>query len=355
VAVNPVTGDLYVAYVDQANGSADKADICFTESTDGGKKWTKPVRVNNDATNNDQWQPALAVTPDGSHLGIFWYDRRLDSANNLIDRFGVIGAVLGHGVSFAPNFRITDVSFPPAFGQEPFGPPDYMGDYDQAAADNSFFYTTWGDNRLGNSFYANQPDVRFAKITVTGMAALPADTAAAYPGRQSLTSDEVQPLFDAALNRWRRAGMDAVALHGLDLRSADLGGATLGLAAGHTIWLDDNAVGWGWFVDKTPWEDSEFTTPGNQGEQGRMDLLTVPEHEIGHLLGRDHEADGVMDQALTAGTRRDPSSSSDPTNVAALDRVFTDGGSSLAAPFAAESFLQALLNGERQQEGKAKT
>jgi hypothetical protein len=179
VAVNPVTGDLYVAYADQANGSADKADIFFTESSDGGKKWSKPVRVNDDATNNDQWQPALAVTPDGNHLGIFWYDRRLDTANNLIDRFGAIGAVSGHGVSFAQNFRITDVSFPPAFGQEPFGPPDYMGDYDQAAADNSFFYTTWGDNRLGNSFYANQPDVRFAKVPVGGMGAFHGDSAAA--------------------------------------------------------------------------------------------------------------------------------------------------------------------------------
>src|SRR5262249_9808345 len=37
---------------------------------------------------------------------------------------------------------------------------------------------------------------------------------------------------------------------------------------------------------------SEFTTSGDQGGEGRMDLLTVLEHEIGHLLGRDHEAPG---------------------------------------------------------------
>jgi hypothetical protein len=35
-----------------------------------------------------------------------------------------------------------------------------------------------------------------------------------------------------------------------------------------------------------------------------MDLLTVLEHEVGHLLGRGHEAEGVMQETLTAGTRR---------------------------------------------------
>jgi hypothetical protein len=167
-AVNPVTGDLYVVYDDKGHGSQDKADIYFTQSSDGGQTWSKPIQVNDDATLNDQWQPALAVTPDGSHVGIFWYDRRLDPADNLIDRFGTIGTVSCHSVSFAPNFRITDVSFPPAFGQDPIVDPTYMGDYDMAVADNSYFYTTWGDNRLGDASFANQPDVRFAKIPVSG-------------------------------------------------------------------------------------------------------------------------------------------------------------------------------------------
>jgi hypothetical protein len=169
-AVNPVTGDIYVVYNDQANGSADKADIFFIESTDGGQTWSKALRVNDDTTNNDQWFPALAATPDGNQVGIFWYDRRLDPANNLIDRFGVIGDVSGHTVTFRPNFRVTDVSFPSAFNiDHPIVRANYMGDYDSASADNNYFYTTWGDNRLpdaSNSAIANQPDVRFAKIPV---------------------------------------------------------------------------------------------------------------------------------------------------------------------------------------------
>jgi ssRNA-specific RNase YbeY (16S rRNA maturation enzyme) len=35
----------------------------------------------------------------------------------------------------------------------------------------------------------------------------------------------------------------------------------------------------------------------------RMDLLTVFEHELGHLLGYDHEEGGVMEEMVSAGTR----------------------------------------------------
>ena len=34
-----------------------------------------------------------------------------------------------------------------------------------------------------------------------------------------------------------------------------------------------------------------------------MDLLTVLEHEVGHLLGYEHEHDGVMQETLSAGER----------------------------------------------------
>jgi hypothetical protein len=130
--------------------------------------------------------------------------------------------------------------------------------------------------------------------------------AAAAPGtaHQSLRAGQVRPLLTEALARWQAAGVDTSGLRGIDVRIADLGGLTLGKADGRVIWLDDNAAGWGWFADRTPRSDSEFTRPGNQGEQNRMDLLTVLEHEVGHLLGREHEADGVMQATLTAGTRR---------------------------------------------------
>jgi len=161
--VNPVSNNVYVVFADKTTGS-DRADTYFTQSVNGGTSWSAPVRVNDDATTRDQWQPALAVTPNGRNLFVGYLDRRLDAANFNINTFGTLGAINGSAVTFGASFRISTASFPPVFGQDPAVNSTYMGDYDQAVADNTFFYYTWGDNRLGNAFHQNQPDVRFTKI-----------------------------------------------------------------------------------------------------------------------------------------------------------------------------------------------
>ncbi len=119
--------------------------------------------------------------------------------------------------------------------------------------------------------------------------------------------------------RWQAVGVDAALLSGIDLQIGDLGGTTLGLAAGHTIWLDDNAAGWGWFVDATPRSDTEYLLSGNQGEQHRVDLLTVVMHEMGHLLGYDHDTGGLMAETLATGARR---TAVQDDHAAAVDHLF---------------------------------
>jgi hypothetical protein len=164
--VNPINNNLYVTFDDKGTGT-DRADVFFTQSTDGGATWSPEVKVNDDTTTTDQWQPAIAVTPTGNDVGIFWYDRRNDPSNNLIDRYGSIGTIAGDTVVFGPNMRISDTSFPPAYGQDRAVNPVYMGDYDQVVATPTAFYTTWGDNRspsLGHS--GNNQDVRIAMIPV---------------------------------------------------------------------------------------------------------------------------------------------------------------------------------------------
>jgi len=57
---------------------------------------------------------------------------------------------------------------------------------------------------------------------------------------------------------------------------------------------------------RTPADDSDFTTPGGQGEMNRMDLLTVLEYELGHLLGYEHTGTGLMSPTLATGIRATP-------------------------------------------------
>ena len=118
-----------------------------------------------------------------------------------------------------------------------------------------------------------------------------------------LTTPQVQPLLDEAIQRWLGAGADVSILRAVNVQFADLPGTTLGLASGNTITLDNNAASWGWFVDSTPGDDSDFLRPGNQGEMNRMDLLSVVMHELGHLLCHNHQEDGVMAETLAAGVR----------------------------------------------------
>jgi hypothetical protein len=125
-------------------------------------------------------------------------------------------------------------------------------------------------------------------------------------GAGTLTPDQVRPLLAEAIVRWGAAGFDVSSLAKVPVQIADLPGGWLGMSDGTAIWIDVNAAGWDWYVDPTPRNDREFTTPGDQGEQGHMDLLTVLTHELGHVIGFGELDTGVMSEYLPTGTRLMP-------------------------------------------------
>ena len=92
-------------------------------------------------------------------------------------------------------------------------------------------------------------------------------------------------------------------------------GSYLGETAGNFVFLDSTAAGHSWFIDPTPAVDEEFARLGSDGQltavdaraADKIDLLTVIEHELGHLAGLpdlDAALDDLMSSTLPTGVRR---------------------------------------------------
>jgi len=64
---------LYVAWEDY---SAGVTNILLSISSDGGRTWSAPIQVNDNVSPVDEFQPNLAVAPNGT-VSVNFYDRRL--------------------------------------------------------------------------------------------------------------------------------------------------------------------------------------------------------------------------------------------------------------------------------------
>jgi hypothetical protein len=134
--------------------------------------------------------------------------------------------------------------------------------------------------------------------------------------RAPLTDEQMQPVIVEAVSRLQRAEAEdtAAALDDVTFQIVDLPGNVVGqVIENRIVQIDIDAAGYGWFVDTTPWDSVEFAQSMPAGDlvataaspaYGRADLLTVVLHELGHILGGDHEDEGIMDDTLPLGTRR---------------------------------------------------
>lgn len=155
IAVDPAnSSNVYMVYAeDVTTGDTDEGDIFFIKSTNGGATWSStPLQVN-DVSSGDQFEPWMAVKPDGT-IDVVWYDRRNDSQDEKWDVY--IARSTDGGASFSPNLRLTDQSFatPVVAGGE-----GWMGEYLGLAVDATTAYVAFT-----SSLTDSTGDVYFDKI-----------------------------------------------------------------------------------------------------------------------------------------------------------------------------------------------
>ncbi|MGA9018764.1 MAG: sialidase family protein [Candidatus Cybelea sp.] len=151
---SPTRGNMYVVFQAQPSSSSPtpRSEIFFTSSTDSGKTWSAPRNITSgpaatlggDTTTNDNWLPAIAVSPVTGHIKVLLYSRREDPANQMI-RVYEAGSTDAGMTWYNRSFSAVD--FTPSTGYDPLLVSTYMGDYESAFADSAGLLGAWGDTR----------------------------------------------------------------------------------------------------------------------------------------------------------------------------------------------------------------
>lgn len=158
IAAHPSKPIVHVAYPAAAQvGAAPAAradlDVFVVTTRDGGKTWSAPVRVNDDANGapNLQWMPAPAVGPDGT-LHLTWLDYREDPQGRLARVWYARSA--DEGATFTRNVPVGDALFDGEGGYHQSG-SGTIGDYMGLAVTSLAAHPFWADTREGrNDVYA---------------------------------------------------------------------------------------------------------------------------------------------------------------------------------------------------------
>lgn len=159
----PAVGPNGVVHYDYAAAgtNGDHGDIFYTRSTDNGKTWSKPIKLNTDkdAPNKTQWMPSLSATSDGT-VTASWYDRRkaTSTCTNVGDKgcnYERVGRQSKtNGASWLADVTISTGLITQPSQDDPGVVSCYAGDYDYNTALNAAddgatgsAYVTWTDGR----------------------------------------------------------------------------------------------------------------------------------------------------------------------------------------------------------------
>jgi hypothetical protein len=157
-------GKLYATWADGRDGDDD---VFLRSSSDGGKTWAPPLKVNdNGADGTAQFLPKVDVGP-GERVSVLFLDGRNDAAQkHLLDAY--LATSTDGGKSF-DNVRVSDLSFDGTDTGPSFG-PDYGIDFGTKlglAHGDGRIYAAWVDTSAGSPATGRE-DVNSAAVQLPG-------------------------------------------------------------------------------------------------------------------------------------------------------------------------------------------
>jgi hypothetical protein len=187
-------GNIYVTWEEMGTGTPK---IMFMRSTDDGRTWSSPRKLNTVDPQRD-WDftaefPALSVAPDG-RIDVAWYDWRDDVTFKAGDEENGLQNVYytystDGGTTWAKELRVSDRSIDRRFGARKVG---YITGPPGLASTDDTALLAWDDTRNGNDTNGTQ-DVYFTRARFA-----PPATALAATGKTG-TRPVVWALLGAAV------------------------------------------------------------------------------------------------------------------------------------------------------------
>jgi hypothetical protein len=169
VAVDRVTGDVYVAWQDARPTGGQADQVLLSRSTDGGDTWSPAVQVNQTPSNipignRQAFTPAVDVASDGT-VAVSYYDFRNNTpaASLLTDHFVAhchSGCATAGGWAPANETRVTPASFDHT--QAPDARGYFLGDYEGLAHDQTGDLLTFFG--VADDVDTNPSDIVFSRV-----------------------------------------------------------------------------------------------------------------------------------------------------------------------------------------------
>jgi hypothetical protein len=156
IGVDRATGAVYVVWADGRLSGGTRPDVVLSRSTDGGRNWSTPTKVNQTPVPAAAFNGTVEVSSDGT-VGVLYYDFRANDAAPGVPT----DVFLAHSHDSGASWQEQHVGGPFDMQKAPFARGLFLGDYQGLTAIGRDFLTFFAQSTDA----ANSADIVAVRLT----------------------------------------------------------------------------------------------------------------------------------------------------------------------------------------------